>query len=150
MSIHQATSAASTLRMRKQRRRDTSCEMALRREMFRRGFRYRVDVVLPFNQRRRADMVFSRSHVAVFVDGCFWHACEQHGTWPQANKEWWRAKLLHNRARDTATDAALNATGWTVVRIWEHEDVGAAAARVVDALQRSREVNSVQRLTRKL
>ena len=85
-------------------------------------------------------MLFAPSHVVVFVDGCFWHTREQHGTWPHKNAEWWRAKLLRNRARDTATDAALRATGWTVVRIWEHEDTEAAADRVMDALQGGRKI----------
>lgn len=106
--------------------------MALRRELHRRGMRFRVDyrldgVGMP---RRRADVVFSRRQVAVFVDGCFWHACPDHATSPKANGGWWAAKLAGNVARDRETDAVLRAAGWTVVRIWEHEDPIAAADAV--------------------
>lgn len=119
--------------MQSQRVRDTAPEMALRRELHRRGLRYRVDYpVLP---RRRADIVFTKARVAVFVDGCFWHGCPEHGTWPQNNAEWWRTKIEANRARDANTDERLRADGWTVVRVWEHEDAPSAAARVEHACQ---------------
>jgi DNA mismatch endonuclease, patch repair protein len=122
--------------MKRQRRRDTTCETALRRELFRRGLRFRVDVPLPFERRRRADIAFTRFRLMVFVDGCFWHACEEHATWPRRNSDWWRSKLQRNRERDAQTDTALRTNGWTVVRIWEHENVLEAADRVESALRR--------------
>lgn len=64
--------------------------------------------------------------MAVFVDGCFWHGCPEHGTNPQSNSEWWATKLAANRARDEDTTRVLVQAGWKVLRIWEH--VGAAAA----------------------
>jgi DNA mismatch endonuclease (patch repair protein) len=70
----------------------------------------------------------------VVVDGCFWHGCPVHGTWPKANAAWWREKILGNVARDRDTDARLTQAGWTVLRFWEHEEpVGAARkmARIV-------------------
>lgn len=86
------------------------------------GLRYRVDhAVLP-GFRRRADVLFSKAKVAVFVDGCFWHGCPEHGTLPRANREWWKAKLQKNRERDSDTDERLREAGWTVVRAWAHED----------------------------
>jgi DNA mismatch endonuclease (patch repair protein) len=72
--------------------------------------------------------------VAVFVDGCFWHSCPEHATFPKANAKLWREKLQRNTERDRETDACLRAEGWDVVRIWEHEDVMAAADRVVAAI----------------
>ena len=106
--------------MKAQRVRDTAPELRLRREIHRRGLRYRVDqLVLP---RRRADIVFGRARVAVFVDGCFWHGCPDHASWPKTNAEWWRAKIERNRERDAETTALLTDRGWTVVRTWEHED----------------------------
>ncbi len=84
--------------------------------------------------RRRADLVFPRRRVAVYVDGCFWHSCPQHATFPKNNAEWWAAKLAANVQRDRDTDARLQAAGWTVVRVWEHEDPVVAATRVEDAL----------------
>jgi len=111
-------------------RRDTLPELALRRELHHRGLRYRVDVAPLKGLRRRADVVFTRHRLAVFVDGCFWHRCPVHGTAPRNNGEWWRAKLDRNVERDRDTDAALTAAGWAVVRVWEHEDAAATANRV--------------------
>ncbi len=108
--------------MQQQGRRDTAPELALRRELWRRGLRYRVDVA-PIRGRRRADVVFTRAKVAVYVDGCFWHRCPLHATTPRSNQEWWTAKLDANVARDRATDEELSAAGWTVVRVWEHEEL---------------------------
>jgi DNA mismatch endonuclease (patch repair protein) len=84
--------------------------------------------------RRRADVVFTRQRVAVFVDGCFWHSCPIHATQPKRNIEFWRTKLDTNRKRDADTDATLRAADWLVVRIWEHEDAVTAADRVEEAL----------------
>jgi len=120
--------------MRKQGRRDTAPELALRRELWRRGLRYRVDVA-PIRGRRRADVVFTRDRVAVYVDGCFWHRCPLHATTPRSNQEWWTAKLDANVARDRATDEELSAVGWTVVRVWEHEEPASAAVRVETAVR---------------
>ncbi|MBF6453571.1 very short patch repair endonuclease [Nocardia cyriacigeorgica] len=122
--------------MSRQRRAGTEPELALRRELHRRGLRYFVDRAAVRGQRRRADVVFPRLKVAVYVDGCFWHSCPQHATYPKNNAEWWAEKLAANVARDRATDAALAAAGWHVIRIWEHEDPVAAADRIADALRR--------------
>lgn len=110
--------------------RDTKPELGLRRELHRRGLRYRVDVAPLPGLRRRADVVFARRKVAVFVDGCFWHRCPDHGTDPKNNSDWWRAKLDRNVERDRDTDAALRAAGWHVARVWEHEDMAAAATTI--------------------
>lgn len=118
-------------------RRDTGPERLLRSDLHRRGLRFRVDVPLPFDRRRRADIVFQRSRVMVFVDGCFWHVCHEHATWPKANAEWWRSKLQTNVERDRDTDERLRALGWAVLRVWEHEAAEGAADRI-EALVRSR------------
>lgn len=120
--------------MERQKRRDTSPELAIRRILHRRGFRYRVDVAPVTGLRRRADIVFPRQKVAVFVDGCFWHRCPEHGTVPQANQQWWIDKLDANVRRDRDTDEALTRAGWTVLRIWEHEDPTDAAIRIATVL----------------
>ncbi|AVH25042.1 very short patch repair endonuclease [Nocardia cyriacigeorgica] len=121
--------------MSRQRRAGTEPELALRRELHRRGLRYFVDRPPIRGQRRRADVIFPRLRVAVYVDGCFWHSCPEHATYPKNNAEWWAEKLAANVARDRATDAALAAAGWKVIRIWEHEDPVAAADRVAAALR---------------
>lgn len=121
--------------MRRQRGRDTKPELALRHELWRRGLRYRVDVSPIRGSRRRADLVFTRARVVVYVDGCFWHSCPTHATVSKANREWWEAKLAANVARDRDTDALLEEAGWQVVRVWEHEEPTSAADRVQRAIR---------------
>jgi DNA mismatch endonuclease, patch repair protein len=121
--------------------RDTRPELALRRELHRRGRRFRVDAPLPPPlQRRRADVLFPRQRVVVFVDGCFWHGCPDHGTAQNArsNAEFWSAKVSGNQARDADTTAALQALGFRVLRFWEHEDVFAACDAIEDVLASDR------------
>ena len=132
--VMKPSSPEASARFRRVARRDTPPEMRLRSELHGRGLRYRVDAQPVPGSRGRADLVFSAASVAVFVDGCFWHGCPLHMTWPQANAEWWRTKIERNCARDRDTDRRLTDAGWTVVRVWEHEDPCAAADRVVDAL----------------
>ncbi len=120
--------------MRQTKRRDTAAEVALRKELFRRGLRYRVDMSIPDVTRSRPDIVFTSKKVAVFVDGCFWHSCPEHGTQPMANSEWWEAKLAANVKRDRRHDAELEAAGWTVLRFWEHDDPVGAADTVAEVL----------------
>lgn len=124
------------MRMSEVRRSDTKPELALRRELHARGLRYRVDLRPTPSLRGRADIVFSRKRVAVYVDGCFWHSCPEHGVLPKSNSAWWREKLAGNVRRDRMTEAVLDAEGWRVIRVWEHEDPRLAAdriARVVNA-----------------
>ncbi len=120
--------------MVRQARRDTAPEMALRRELHRRGLRYRVDrsVVDP---RRRHDIVFTRARVVVEVYGCFWHRCPTRGTLPKNNRAWWDEKLEGNVSRDADTARLLRKAGWTLIVVWEHEDPVAAAARVERAVR---------------
>jgi DNA mismatch endonuclease (patch repair protein) len=119
--------------MRGNKKRDTRPELALRRALHARGLRYRVDYALGFG-RRRADIAFTRRRVVVFVDGCFWHCCPEHGTTPRANVAYWEPKLRRNVERDHETDARLRETGWSVVRIWEHEPVSKAVERIEFAI----------------
>lgn len=117
-------------------RRHTAPEVALRRELHRRGLRFRLHQKIPGNRRRTIDVVFWRRKVAVFVDGCFWHGCPVHLHQPKANAEWWAWKIAANRARDVDATRELEVQGWTVVRVWEHESPVEAADRVCDALER--------------
>ena len=123
-------------------RRDTAPELALRRELHARGRRFFVDRRISGRTRARADLVFPRARVAVFVDGCFWHWCEEHAHLPKANAELWRAKLLANRQRDASHDAVLRSEGWAVIRVWEHEDVERAADLVEVVLDRWTRITS--------
>lgn len=88
--------------------------------------------------RCRADLVFPTERVAVFVDGCYWHGCPEHGGRPMTNSAYWNAKIARNVARDRRNDAALADAGWGVVRVWEHEPPSDAARRVANSVQNRR------------
>ncbi len=133
-----ASSEAAKNRMESTRRRDTAPEVALRTALHRMGLRYRVDRKPLLDLRRRADVVFSSARVVVYVDGCFWHGCPSHATWPKENAEFWRNKIEANRRRDADTDRRLADAGWLVVRVWEHEDPNEAAERVARAVRSRR------------
>jgi DNA mismatch endonuclease, patch repair protein len=130
------SSAAASAVMRGNRRLDTRPELALRRLLHGRGLRYRVDFALSIGGvKTRPDIVFSRQRVAVYVDGCFWHACPEHGNQPRANAGYWEAKLRRNVERDRRATQALEAAGWVVIRAWEHELPSDVAARVAYAVR---------------
>ena len=121
--------------MRSNRRTDTKPEIALRSALHAMGYRYRKDFRLDLPLRRvRPDIAFTRRKVAVFVDGCFWHACPDHGSKPKSNEWYWSPKLVKNVERDRAADTALQQAGWTVVRLWEHVPLADAVAQVVGAV----------------
>jgi DNA mismatch endonuclease (patch repair protein) len=123
--------------MRANRRADTAPELALRSELHRLGLRFRKDMRLKLGTTSvRPDVVFTRAKVAVFVDGCFWHSCPQHGQMPKANRGYWEPKLVRNVERDRSNDAALGDHGWTVLRFFEHVPPVEAAATVREALGR--------------
>jgi DNA mismatch endonuclease, patch repair protein len=123
--------------MQGNRGRDTKPELALRRELHRRGLRYFVNRRPVPDLPRTADVLFPRARIAVFVDGCFWHGCPQHHTVAKANAAFWAAKVDRTRERDQETTTALELAGWTVVRVWEHESI-AFAADLVEAAIRDR------------
>jgi DNA mismatch endonuclease (patch repair protein) len=113
--------------MRRVRRRGTAPETTLRSALHRLGVRFgRGDGGLP----GRPDILLVRVRVAVFVDGCFWHGCAEHFVAPKANAAFWSAKIGRNRERDAEIDARLQALGWRVVHVWEHEEPAAAAHRI--------------------
>lgn len=82
------------------------------------------------------DFVFRRECLAVFMDGCFWHGCPEHATWPKQNEAFWRENILRNRGRDRKVTRELRAAGWKVPRIWEHslKKPGLVIARIRRAL----------------
>ena len=125
-----ASSEGVSSRMRQQRRRDTAPELLVRRELFACGLRYRIHYPVPGLQRRTIDVAFPKRKLAVFIDGCFWHGCPDHGTSPRANYEWWTSKIDGNRARDLQTTEALESAGWSVLRFWEHEDFRDVGRRI--------------------
>lgn len=141
-----ATDAATRSRMQATRSTNSRAEMALRSALHRRGLRFRLHRALLENKRYRADIVFPRHRVAIFVDGCFWHSCPLHGTRAKAHREWWDWKLERNRNRDEFTNKALVERGWTVVRVWEHDDPVRASEQIAELLAQPDRRAGVQRL----
>lgn len=132
-----ASSELIRTRMANTKSHDTKPELEVRSNLHRMGLRFFVDRKIA-HRRRRCDIVFPTERVAVFVDGCFWHACPLHGTVPKQNRSWWTEKLAANRRRDEETDEVLRAEGWAVLRFWEHEDPAVAASRVFDVVMQRR------------
>ena len=122
--------------MRANRGKDTTPEVSLRRELHRRGLRFRKNLRLDLapGQRVRPDIVFPAARLAIFVDGCYWHGCSEHRSIPASNTEFWRAKIEATRQRDVAHDEWLRAAGWTVLRFWEHESLDSAVQQITEAL----------------
>lgn len=125
--------------MRANRKTGTRPEALLRSALHRRGLRFRKGtLVYAGNVKVRPDIVFTKARVAAFLDGCFWHACPQHGTRPTANAGYWLAKLRRNVERDRIVDEALLGAGWRVVRVWEHDlrsDIDGSVGRVAAAVK---------------
>lgn len=124
------SSREASQRLARVSQKDTGPELSLRRELHARGLRYRLQVQLLTKPRRVADIVFTRARIAVFVDGCFWHGCPEHASWPKSNAQFWRDKIEANRARDADTSRRLSDLGWRVIRVWAHERADEAAERI--------------------
>ena len=123
----------------------SAAEMALRTSLFHKKLRYRL-------HRRTegvlVDIVFVSARVAVFVDGCFWHGCPKHATYPKSNQSYWLPKLAGNRKRDKRQSANLRRMGWRVIRVWEHDCLPPAhrvVKRTVDAVRASRTNSPAER-----
>lgn len=125
-----ASSQMVSSQMSRMPRSSTGPELAVRRELHRRGLRFRVNLAkLP----GRPDIAFTRARLAVFIDGCFWHRCPDHGTLPRSNADWWLAKLDRNVERDAEKNRALTDLGWLPIHVWEHENISEAADRIEQA-----------------
>ncbi|MBB3668521.1 very short patch repair endonuclease [Garicola koreensis] len=117
-----ASSEHARATMRANRSRDTRPELLVRRELHRRGRRFRVNLrPLADDRRRTVDIAFTRLKLVVHIDGCFWHGCPDHFVPPKTNPEYWKQKIARNQQRDLDTDQRLRSAGWTVLRFWEHE-----------------------------
>jgi DNA mismatch endonuclease (patch repair protein) len=69
----------------------------------------------------KPDFIFQKYKLAIFVDGCFWHMCPRHSNLPATNRDFWKSKLEGNKLRDKNVNKVLRQSGWSIVRIWEHE-----------------------------
>ncbi|MBK9145176.1 MAG: very short patch repair endonuclease [Candidatus Melainabacteria bacterium] len=104
--------------MKRVKSKDSKAEKALRSALHKKGLRYRIHSRI---EGVTVDIVFVRSRLAVMVDGCFWHGCPLHATFPKTNEAYWLPKLAENKERDSRQTKKLADAGWTVIRAWEHE-----------------------------
>jgi DNA mismatch endonuclease (patch repair protein) len=128
-----ASSPGRRRNMQANRSRNTKPELAVRRILHAEGFRYRVNYRPVPHFRRTADIVFTRHQLAVFIDGCYWHVCPEHGSQPSVNTDYWTPKLQRNRERDRETVVRLEAEGWRVLRFWEHSAPEEVANAIIAA-----------------
>jgi DNA mismatch endonuclease (patch repair protein) len=114
------------------RRKDTRPELLIRSRLHQAGLRFRIDypLSLPIGRPIRIDVAFPRLKVAIFIDGCFWHCCPEHGSQPRTNAQYWQPKLERNVLRAAQVNSGLSELGWLVIRAWEHEEPMAVAARI--------------------
>jgi len=130
------TSPGRSRNMAAIRRTNTKPEIEVRSSLHRRGFRFRKDYPIRIDGKIiRPDVAFTKYRIALFVDGCFWHSCPEHGREPSANRGYWRQKLEGNARRDKQQTAALESDGWTVLRFWEHESTELILERIILALE---------------
>jgi len=120
--------------MRSMPEHSTGPEMAVRRLLYAKGLRYRVQYPVPGAPRRSIDIAFPGKKIAVFIDGCFWHGCSEHRNIPAHNSDWWQNKIDQNRARDMDTDEKLSAAGWIVRRYWEHVPTERIVSEIKDVI----------------
>jgi len=126
--------------MKSVRRSGTKAEELLRKALTEQGLKkYQVDARPLPNSSRKADILFPKERVAVFVDGCFWHGCPIHSTQAKTNAEFWDQKIKANKRRDVDTNRTLKKSGWLVLRVWEHENPQGAAKRIAKIMSKRRE-----------
>jgi DNA mismatch endonuclease (patch repair protein) len=128
--------------MKRVRSKNTVPEMAIRKRLFAAGLRYRVHYRPKGLDLGRStiDVAFPRLKIAVFIDGCFWHGCEIHGTIPKANHDWWARKLRSNCERDRRVRGALGEAGWAVLSFWTHETTAEVVSKILSTAQMRRDM----------
>lgn len=133
---------AATISMRSNKSNDTKPEVLTRRLLHQRGLRFRKSYVIKLPKTRTTiDIAFTRLRLAVYIDGCFWHYCPEHGHIPKSNVVYWTSKLKGNTERDRETDRLLSQAGWTVLRFWSHERPAQIATRVATKVSQIKSAN---------
>jgi DNA mismatch endonuclease (patch repair protein) len=133
--------------MKANKRKNTKPEIAIRSLLHRRGLRFKKDVFIKINDKNcRPDIVFKKAKLVVFIDGCFWHLCPQHGHIPKNNVQYWEEKLNRNRDKDNADTKLLTENGWHVLRIWEHVPIEEAVDIIARNLKYLAESNNVPKI----
>ena len=135
------SSVTASSRLRNIRRSDTSAEFAICGRLRTSALEFSTNQYVEQSVKTKPDIIIADCRVAVFVDGCFWHGCPKHGTWPKANRHWWRNKIKENIRRDSRNRRALRRAGWTIIRAWEHEKADHAVRRILRIVCKKREEN---------
>jgi len=116
------------------RSENTGPELIIRRLLKKEGLKFKTGYKL----KGKPDIIFSEHKTAVFIDGCFWHGCKKHRTFPQTRKNFWKEKINRNMQRDKDINRHYKKDGWKILRIWEHEikkDAEKAAGKIVKFLK---------------
>ena len=127
--VLRATDPAVTLRMKLVKSKGTKLEKQLHERLKREKVSFKYQEIIS-GIKYKPDFILKKYRIAILVNGCFWHVCPRHCSWPKTNADWWRAKLLANVKRDRKIDRILRQNGWSVVHIWEHEKLDHAMTRV--------------------
>lgn len=134
--ISWASSPAVRNSMQGNKSKDTKPEMIVRRYLHASGLRYRVHSRPIKDWNRRADIVFPRVKIAIFINGCYWHGCPKHYKKPKTNTVYWTQKIERNIERDVETFKRLRTEGWSVIVLWEHENLDKKAIKVALRVKR--------------
>lgn len=104
--------------MSKVRSKDSKIEIEFRKKLWGAGFRYRKNSGKYFG---KPDVVLPKYNTVIFIDSCFWHGCEKHGSMPQTREKFWRVKIKRNKERDKEVNKYYRKAGWKIMRVWEHD-----------------------------
>ena len=104
--------------MSKIRSKDSKIEVSFRKELWKRGFRYRKNVASYYG---KPDLVLKKYKTVIFIDSCFWHGCKKHCRIPSTRKKYWEEKITRNKVRDKEVNRYYKKNRWYIQRVWEHE-----------------------------
>ncbi len=104
--------------MRRVRSKETKMEIAFRKVLWQKGFRYRKNLANYFG---KPDVILKKYKTVIFLDSCFWHGCKKHCRMPSSNKKYWIDKIERNKKRDKKVNKHYRKIGWNIIRIWEHK-----------------------------
>lgn len=143
MTDFSEATAAVRRRMQRTARKDNPFERSVRSLLHAQGIRYRIHFPLPGLRRTSCDIAFPSLKIAVFLDGCFWHGCDQHCPVVKKNTDFWLGKIERNHARDLRATAHLTDIGWIALRYWEHEAAENIAEAIVFAVRQVRDAGAL-------
>jgi DNA mismatch endonuclease, patch repair protein len=119
------------------RSKNTKLELAVTKELWKRGIRFRKNVSGLFG---KPDIAIKKHKIVIFIDSCFWHGCELHCRLPKKNEEFWIKKIKRNKERDKEVTNYYIDNGWNILRIWEHE-LNENFNEVINTIERFIETN---------